>query len=146
MIGNLNKMKSLEDRLWTKVNKTAECWEWTAGRNTDGYGSFRINGAMAGAHRVIYELLNGEIPEGLELDHLCRNKICVNPYHLEPVTHKENVLRGDGLAARESRQMYCIHGHSLSGANLYIAPGGIKRSCRKCTKQTHKRYVERKRK
>lgn len=80
---------------WTTVDKRPDgCWVWTAHGNNRGYGRFRVGGRQAYAHRVAYELRNGPIPPGLTIDHLCRNKMCVNPAHLEPVTLRENALRG----------------------------------------------------
>lgn len=84
-----------EDRFWEKVDGSGDCWEWTGTRQTMGYGSFWVLGqGKRLAHRVAYELLVGPIAEGRELDHRCRNRICVNPDHLEPVSHRENVRRG----------------------------------------------------
>lgn len=77
-------------RFWMKVNKTGRCWEWAAARNEDGYGYFNYRGKIRKAHRVAYELMRGEIPIGLDLDHRCRNHGCVNPSHLRPVTNKLN--------------------------------------------------------
>ncbi|MFI1562215.1 HNH endonuclease [Streptomyces sp. NPDC020490] len=83
-------------RFWARVDKTAPggCWVWTGSVESKGYGAPTINGAKRPAHRVAYEDLVGPIPEGLHLDHLCRVRRCVNPEHLEPVTSRENALRG----------------------------------------------------
>lgn len=83
----------LHRRLWDKFTISDGCWEWTAQINPNGYGSFKVDGRPRRAHRVVYEWLVGPIPAGLELDHLCFNKACVRPDHLEPVTHKENMQR-----------------------------------------------------
>ena len=86
--------RTLSDRFWMKVCFTGFCWEWTADRAKSGHGRIRVDGRTQMAHRIAYELLVGPIPEGLELDHLCRNTCCVNPDHLDPVTHLENMRRG----------------------------------------------------
>lgn len=80
-------------RFMAKVDQSGDCWLWTAHVNADGYGVFRFDGQMGGAHRFAYRLLVGPIPEGMELDHLCRTRHCVNPAHMEVVTHAENVRR-----------------------------------------------------
>lgn len=82
------------------------------------------------AHRFSYELLRGPIPKGMTLDHRCRNTLCVNPWHLEIVTHRENVLRGEGIAAKQAKQNRCIYGHDLAGENSYRY--GRKRRCKVC--------------
>lgn len=111
-----------------------DCWTWHASRSPGPppgkwpYGIVQYRGRMQMAHRVAYMLYRGEIPQGAQLDHLCRNTLCVNPWHLEPVTAKENIRRG-GNAKRE--QTECSRGHPLSGDNLYVAPDGH-RSCRIC--------------
>ena len=89
-----------EARFWSYVEKTDGCWEWTGAKDGDGYGHLTIAGRVVGAHRFAYELLVGPIPEGLEIDHLCRNRACVKPADLEPVTRAENLRR-----AREARVM-----------------------------------------
>lgn len=84
---------SLEEKLEFGVTKTPGCWFWLGATNSDGYGRIRIEGKTKFAHRIYYEHHIGPIPDGLELDHLCRNRSCVRPEHLEPVTHKENIRR-----------------------------------------------------
>lgn len=97
-----------------------------------GYGIYGGNGGKR-AHRLTYEALVGEIPEGLELDHLCRIRRCVNPAHLEPVTHRVNILRGDTFAARKKAQTHCVNGHELAGHNAYHTPTRPNtRQCRTC--------------
>jgi hypothetical protein len=92
---------TLTERLWQKIRRTPDgCWEWTGAMSrATGYGKATMNGRSDGAHRIMYELIVGPIPTGLDLDHLCRNRICVNPAHLEPVTRSENVRRGIGGVA-----------------------------------------------
>lgn len=101
-------------RFWSKVemSEPQECWEWTAYRNDKGYGTFGMGRVTKKAHRVAYELVRGPIPEGLELDHLCRNRGCVNPFHLEAVTSRVNTLRGS------VPRTHCSKGHERSPENL----------------------------
>ena len=117
-----DKRKSAETRFWAKVEKSESCWNWTA-CTAKGYGIFAIcathwKAIYAVAHRVSYELLKGRIPNGKQLDHLCRNHSCVNPNHLEIVSNRENVLRGIGVTAMHSRQTHCVKGHALNEGNL----------------------------
>lgn len=108
------------------------CWEWTGARS-DGYGHFTENGRQVKAHRRAYELVNGPIPAGLTIDHLCRNRACINPSHLQSVTNRENILRGDGPTAENARKTHCPRGHLLDGDNLRQARAlrGM-RECRIC--------------
>jgi hypothetical protein len=128
-------------RFWPKVDKTGECWEWLAGKDRCGYGQFSIARKHRGAHRVSWELTTGPIPEGLQLDHLCRNRACVNPAHLEPVTYTVNYLRGEGVGARNLRKTACPRGHALDEANTFIKVkrnGRIERNCRTCRNAQNK--------
>lgn len=127
--------RSAEDRFWAKVDvKVGDCWEWQGGRHIDGYGRFQIDGRQVFAHRFAYELMVGAIPVALELDHLCRNRQCVSPLHLELVTKGENVRRGIGPTAVNAQRTHCIRGHELSGANLRVKPNG-QRNCVACHRQ-----------
>lgn len=115
-----------------KVDKTDTCWNWTGYLNL-GYGVFKSKRA----HRVAYEHLVGPIPEGLVIDHLCRNRACVNPEHMEPVTNKENVLRGIGPSAQAARLTHCVNGHELKPENLNILTSKktrLKRRCGACSR------------
>lgn len=105
------------------------CWLWL-GSEVDGYGRFWDSNRLVMAHRWAYEHYRGPIPSGLQTDHLCRNRCCVNPWHLELVTQRENVLRGNAPAARQALQTHCIHGHLLSGNNVRM--NGRRRVCRAC--------------
>lgn len=130
----------LFDRFLEKLEPSSdfECWEWK-GTVNHGYGRIYVNNPpwSSPAHRVSYELLVGPIPEGLHIDHLCRNTLCVNPDHLEPVTPAENTRRGS--AAR--RTDFCKYGHSFEDA--LINPKGH-RSCRTCVNERRRaRYRKR---
>jgi hypothetical protein len=123
-----------EGRFWAKVEKTDSCWLWRAASDTKGYGRFYDGHSIAAAHRVSYELLVGPIPDGLCIDHLCRVPACVNPSHLEPVTNRENVLRGTGFAARLARKTHCKHGHEFTPENTGSHRGHGRR-CRTCARE-----------
>jgi hypothetical protein len=124
-------MRTLEERFWPKVTigRAFECWEWSGALNKQGYGSFWA-GAARGAHRIAYELMRGAVPEGAHLDHLCRNRACVNPWHLEPVSQRVNVLRGVGATATNARKTHCRYGHAFTTENTRTYRGG--RKCRTC--------------
>ena len=125
-------MTKLSERFWAKVHKTSTCWLWTGSRISSGYGNFRgENGCNVLVHRFAYETLIGPIPDGLMLDHLCRNPACVNPAHLEPVPARENSLRGVGFAAENARKTHCVNGHPYDLLNTRIRPQGW-RDCRVC--------------
>lgn len=131
--------KTLQERLWPKVRKTDTCWLWTAA-TANGYGYFSVDGKGKRAHRVVYELLVGPIPEGLYLDHLCRVTNCVNPSHLEIVDNRTNTLRGIGITANNFVKAECVKGHLLSGSNVYTRPSRPgTRECRECGKDFHRR-------
>lgn len=140
-------------RFWPRVQRVSECWDWMAGKTLAGYGRIRAGGRSVYAHRMSYELAKGPIPDGLTIDHLCRNRGCVNPAHLEAVPIGVNVLRGNGIAARRARgeivdvkslrksqptpKTHCIRGHELSGRNLVTTRSasyldGVRRRCRIC--------------
>ena len=111
------------------------CWLWTGNiSGGTGYGGINYKNRQQGAHRVVYELLVGPIPDGLELDHLCRVRRCVNPGHLEPVTHRENALRGLGPSAGNATATHCIHGHPFDADNTYVKSNGH-RFCKVCARQ-----------
>jgi len=128
------RKRPAEERFWEKVRKSDGCWEWLAYKNSDGYGTFRVDGRMVLAHRWAYEHLVGPIPPELECDHRCRNRACVNPAHLQLVSHKENVLRGVGPAAQHARKTVCKNGHPLIAT-------GARRRCLTC--DSERRVVNR---
>jgi hypothetical protein len=139
---------TLLQSFWAKVRVDDEsgCWVWTGTRDGCGYGrifhraSNRIN---AMAHRVAFEIFCGPITEET-LDHLCRNRACVNPSHLEPVSHRENCLRGVGPIPENAAKTHCDSGHPFDEKNTYIRPTGH-RDCRICTAKRQREYQARNR-
>ena len=119
-------------RFWDKVQKGDGCWQWVGAIQGAGYGAFWTGPKCKLAHRIAYEHLVELIPDGLVIDHLCRNRACVNPAHMEVVTGRVNTLRGETLAARQVARTHCPRGHPYSGDNLIIRGG--KRFCRECQK------------
>ena len=124
-----------------KIDENTGCWLWQERLTAKGYGSFWLNGKSRRAHRWSYEHFVECQPDSLVIDHLCRNRHCVNPEHLEPVTQQINVLRGEARAAKQARQTHCIHGHPLAGNNLYRKPNGARQciACRRVTDKMRKR-------
>ena len=121
------------DRLMCKMTiKSNGCWEWTASLDSCGYGHIFFAGKLRKAHRVAYELLKTPIPEGYEIDHLCRNRRCINPEHMEIVSHAENMRRSPSFEKRRLAKR-CKRGHSLSDAFINKTKSGISRQCRQCT-------------
>lgn len=138
---------TLEERFWAKVDRRGddECWPWMAALDSGGYGHFSSPRSTK-AHRYSYELLVGQIPDGLTIDHLCRNPPCVNPAHMEPVTMRENSLRGNGWSGRNARKTHCVHGHEFTAENTRISPDGLgRRICRECERLHEERRGMRKR-
>ena len=143
MPSGIYQRPSVEERFWAKVNKTDRCWLWVGGKDRKGYGRFQLNYKSLKAHRLAYELTMGNIPQGLTIDHLCRNHGCVKPTHLETVPNGVNVLRGIGLTAKESRQTACKRGHPFDLFNTYFHKGI--RGCRACRQEANRlRYNLRK--
>lgn len=117
------------------------CWLWIASVSS-GYGYFQYAGKREPAHRVSYKLFRGSIPKGLQIDHLCRVRRCVNPEHLEAVTVRENVLRGNGPTARHARKTHCPRGHEFTPENTYIWSIHKNRACKTCVRSyQNKKYV-----
>lgn len=125
----------MDDRIQSKISPepNSGCWLWTASLDGKGYGQISMNGRPRRAHRVVYEAERGPIPAGLDLDHKCRNPVCVNPDHLEPVTRAVNLARGIGNRAALKAKTHCKNGHEYSGANVVIqARPDRKYSTRRC--------------
>lgn len=124
-----------QERFWAKVYIADGCWLWAAHRNNKGYGVFSPAWDIrVYAHRWSYEQAKGPVPEGLELDHLCRNPACVNPDHLEAVTHRENILRSEAPTAINAAKTHCINGHAFDLENTFLRAGGG-RQCRACYRE-----------
>ncbi len=116
------------------------CWIWLGGKNTDGYGYFYTNSKTVRCSRFIYEYYYGQICPDLVLDHLCRNRACVNPVHLEQVTIRKNILRGFGVTAINFKKTHCPQGHEYDDENTYIFKGNGSRRCKICITARQKKY------
>jgi hypothetical protein len=124
-------------RLWSKV-EVGDCWRWTGSTQGAGYGQFWYTDRLYTAHRLIRQQLVRDVIPTLDLDHLCRNRLCVNPDHLEPVTFLENLRRGESPMAKNARKVECVHGHPLTPGNVYPLRRGGK-ECRTCRLEYSKR-------
>ena len=129
--------RPIMQRFWSKIIiQENGCWMWVGTVNWGGYAMLWNGSKMIKAHRLAYQEIIGSVPKGMELDHLCRNHWCVNPFHLEAVTHQENMRRGTtGLktGAKQKAKTHCPKGHLYDSINTYITPLG-KRDCRLCRK------------
>lgn len=112
---------------------TNGCWVFDC-LTGSGYGQFQVEHVHHAAHRWSYQFLIADIPDELTLDHLCRVRACVNPWHLEPVPHRINILRGEGPAAINARRTQCVNGHPFTSDNTYVTPDG-RRQCRTCIRR-----------
>lgn len=148
--------KSWQERFWVKVNKDGPlpnienwslgpCWLWIAQLDAFGYGRlFHSPNRSTLAHVISWEIVNGSVPNGLELDHLCRVRHCINPVHLEAVTQLVNCMRGNGRMARQARATHCVHGHPFDEVNTeyYIDPQNFRvhRICLTCRQLNNLRH------
>lgn len=130
---------SLLVRVAEKVSITsAGCWLFSGWLRPDGYGKIWSRGRMRSVHREVFEHMRFPLPEGVVLDHLCRNRSCCNPSHLDPVTNRENTLRGQGIAAINARREVCKRGHPLVGPEADVAMRGRSRQCRACIRENYR--------
>lgn len=138
-MGRPSKYSSMEEKFLLSFDREETgCWVWKGAKGYKGYGALTYVGKITPAHRYSYEYYKGPIPQGLVIDHLCRNTLCVNPDHLEPVTTKTNLLRGISFSAKNAVKTHCNHGHPFEGDNLRISNG--ERVCRTCRKESSKIY------
>lgn len=149
----IDPVAATESRIWSRVDKQGPvpdsrpelgpCWLWVGTVNAGGYGQVSFTSQCRLAHRVVYERTVGPIPDGLQLDHLCRVRRCVNPDHLEPVTNRENGIRGEGLPGQNVRKTHCPAGHPYDAENLSLYDrGGNARYCKTCGTERSKRYQQ----
>ncbi|WP_443217247.1 HNH endonuclease signature motif containing protein [Sphingobium sp. YC-XJ3] len=124
-------VRPIKVRLMERISVEGECWFWTGTINPKGYGSLSVRGRCNLAHRLSYEAFCGPIGDGLQIDHLCRNRACINPDHLEAVTASENCKRAAPFHPGSRPRTHCLRGHEFAGDNLFVGRGG-KRYCRAC--------------
>ena len=136
----------MDQRLIQKIDQRPDgCWNWTGSISDAGYGRIMVGSRTDGsrrlayAHRVAFETFVGPIGDGLELDHLCRNRACVNPAHLDPVTPQTNMLRSEAPCAAQAAQTRCKRGHAFDSANTYVNRG--KRYCRACHRERQAKWL-----
>ena len=130
-LGHKPTWKQIRSQIEKCVDKTNGCWDWIENKDSNGYG--RLFGTSS--HRLSYEAHIGPIFKGMDIDHLCRNRGCCNPEHLEPVTRQENLRRGIGIElqkAKAEKRKTCSKGHELTPENTYIRPSDGVRQCRTC--------------
>lgn len=130
------------------IDEDTGCWNWTGALTTAGYGTYKWNGKQTSAHRIIYKLIHKNVPYDFPLDHLCRNRACSNPKHLEPVSIRTNILRGVGVAAKNARKTHCKNGHEFTSDNTYHRKRidrPPERDCKTCRSAANKRFNEKER-
>lgn len=139
---SFERQVTAKERFWQHVDTGSPnaCWIWTGARNRDGYGHFYVSGKLVAVHRFSFELHKGPIPEGMEIDHLCRTHPCVNPLHLDAVSHQTNNRRG---VHPNSFKNACSQGHSYDLLNtMYVRgkSGTVQRRCRQCSRLWHRKW------
>lgn len=133
------------DRLMDKFTmQPSGCWIWQGSQNGVGYGELRFGKVKKYAHRLMYELFNGPIPGGQQIDHLCRNRSCVNPMHLEAVSASVNVRRAMPYRI-DTHKTHCSNGHEYTIENSYQRKDGKGRNCNECVRTRAREYQKRKR-
>lgn len=140
------KPNTLDD-FWPRVGRIGEkeCWPWLGTIGATGYGEFSIRHRSYLAHRMAYMFMRGAIPDGLHIDHLCRNRKCVNPDHMEPVTMEENTRRGFGMCAKNRRKTHCKWGHEFTSENTYngLVRNRPTRICITCRRRNGRETLQR---
>lgn len=140
------KFPELVERIHSRIQFTEDCWFWTGNQNPKGYGLIFFKHSSFLAHRVMYTLHKGEIPEELVIDHLCRTRNCVNPSHLRTLSAVENTMIGEGPTAQNKRKKFCPRNHPYSGENVFPTCDGKGRRCRICTNSWNRKYYHDKKK
>lgn len=133
--------RNIEERISEKfqINYETGCWEWTGALDIGGYGQISVDNRCKLAHRISWNVFKGAIPNGLQIDHLCRNRKCVNPDHLRVTTRKDNILCSNGITARQVRQTHCKRGHEFTKENTYIDTKEG-RNCIECKRMLQRRW------
>lgn len=134
------RFKTLAERFYSKIQKTDTCWLWVGAKTSQGYGMLKVNRdtKTERVHRIALILEGIHIPDNMVVDHICRNRLCVNPKHLRIVSTGTNVLENsEGLAAKNRIKTHCIHGHEFNEQNtkLIVDRGSLKRACKACIKR-----------
>lgn len=141
-----SRSKPLLERFWSKIVRAQSecCWDWNGEKTWDGYARLWTKDGHVRAARMSFENFVGVIPKDYEIDHLCVNRGCVNPLHLEAVSRRENLRRGLSPVDLNAAKTYCIHGHMFSKKNTYIKPNKA-RECKQCLRDRNLKYQQRKR-